>query len=157
MRARLRSHARPRGTCGGRSVTGKSSSVRMFPLTLRIPFFVVTIAQRCQYLTPWVNIAFKMTKCADFAIYQSLHLSITSVAILQTADVTCLSTHTVRLSSSVVTATRYGMDGPGFESRWGGRDFPHPSTPALGPTQPPIQSLLPEGKAAEWWRWPPTF
>jgi hypothetical protein len=27
--------------------------------------------------------------------------------------------------SSVGIATRYGMDGPGFESRWG-RDFPHP-------------------------------
>jgi hypothetical protein len=35
-------------------------------------------------------------------------------------------------------ATRYGLDGPGIESRWG-RDFPHPSRPALGPTQPPIQ------------------
>ena len=37
-------------------------------------------------------------------------------------------------------ATRYGLDGPVIESRWGGgRDFPHPSRPALGPTQPPIQ------------------
>ena len=36
------------------------------------------------------------------------------------------------------TATRYGLDGPGIESRWG-RDFPHPSTPALGSTRPPIQ------------------
>jgi hypothetical protein len=35
-------------------------------------------------------------------------------------------------------ATRYGLDGPGIESRWG-RDFPHPSRPALGPTQPPIK------------------
>jgi hypothetical protein len=35
-------------------------------------------------------------------------------------------------------ATRYGLDGPGIESRWG-RDFPHPSRPTLGPTQPPIQ------------------
>ena len=40
--------------------------------------------------------------------------------------------------SSVSIATRYGLDGPGIESRWG-RDFPHPSTPALGPTQPPVQ------------------
>jgi len=34
--------------------------------------------------------------------------------------------------------TGYGLDGPRIESRWG-RDFPHPSGPALGPTQPPIQ------------------
>jgi hypothetical protein len=27
----------------------------------------------------------------------------------------------------------------GIESRWGGRDFPHPCRPALGPTHPPIQ------------------
>jgi len=39
--------------------------------------------------------------------------------------------------SSVSIATRYGLDGPGIESWWG-RDFPHPSRPALGPTQPPI-------------------
>ena len=39
--------------------------------------------------------------------------------------------------SSVDIATRYGLDGPGIESRWG-RDFPHPSRPALEPTQPPI-------------------
>ena len=29
--------------------------------------------------------------------------------------------------------TGYGLDGPGIESRWG-RDFPHLSRPALGPT-----------------------
>jgi hypothetical protein len=40
--------------------------------------------------------------------------------------------------SSVGTATRYGLDGAGIGSRWG-RDFPHPSRPALGPTRPPIQ------------------
>jgi hypothetical protein len=40
--------------------------------------------------------------------------------------------------SSVGRAARYGMDGPGIKSRWG-RDFPHLSRPALGPTQPPIQ------------------
>ena len=35
-------------------------------------------------------------------------------------------------------ATRYGLDGPGIEFRWG-RDFPHPSRPALGSTEPPVQ------------------
>jgi len=40
--------------------------------------------------------------------------------------------------SSVGIATRYGLDGPEIESRWG-RDFPQPSTPTLGPTQPPVQ------------------
>ena len=40
--------------------------------------------------------------------------------------------------SSVGIATRYGLDGPEIECRWW-RDFPHPSRPALGPTQPPVQ------------------
>ena len=44
----------------------------------------------------------------------------------------------VGLDSSVGLATRYGLGGPGIEYRWG-RDFPHPSRPAPGPTQPPIK------------------
>jgi len=40
--------------------------------------------------------------------------------------------------SVVDIATGYGLDGPGIETRWR-RDFPHLSTPALGPTQPPVQ------------------
>jgi len=39
---------------------------------------------------------------------------------------------------SVGIATRYGLDDPGIESRWG-RGFPHPSRPTLEPTQPPVQ------------------
>jgi hypothetical protein len=35
--------------------------------------------------------------------------------------------------STADIATRYGLDGPGIESRWGARF----SGPALGPTQPP--------------------
>ena len=56
--------------------------------------------------------------------------------------------------SSVSTATGYGLDGPGIESRRG-RDFPDMSRPVLGPTQPPIQrvtGLFPRGKAAGAWR-----
>ena len=38
--------------------------------------------------------------------------------------------------SSVGIATRYILEGPGIESRWG-RDFPHPSRPALA-SPPPL-------------------
>ena len=40
--------------------------------------------------------------------------------------------------SSDGIATYYGLDGPVIECLWG-RGYPHPSKPALGPTQPPIQ------------------
>ena len=40
--------------------------------------------------------------------------------------------------SAVGLATGYELDDPGIESRWG-RDFQHLSTPALWPTQPPVQ------------------
>jgi hypothetical protein len=38
----------------------------------------------------------------------------------------------------VGTANCYVLNGPRIESRWG-RDFPHPSRPALEPNQPPVQ------------------
>ena len=40
--------------------------------------------------------------------------------------------------SAVGTAIHYRLDGPGIECQWV-RNFPHPSRPPLGPTQPPIQ------------------
>jgi hypothetical protein len=41
-------------------------------------------------------------------------------------------------NSSVGIATRYGLDGPGIESRWG-RDVSPTSRPALGPNHAPTQ------------------
>jgi len=35
----------------------------------------------------------------------------------------------------------HGLDGPGIVSQWR-RDFPHLFRPALGPTQPHVQSIL---------------
>jgi len=60
--------------------------------------------------------------------------------------------------SSLGITTRYGMDGPVIEFRWG-RDFPHLSTPALRPTHTSIQcapGLFPGDKATGAWRCPPT-
>jgi len=50
----------------------------------------------------------------------------------------CIAVHINQELMSVGIATRYELDGPGIESRWGG-DFLHPSRPVLGPTQSPIQ------------------
>jgi hypothetical protein len=60
--------------------------------------------------------------------------------------------------SSVGIANFYGLDGPGIEPPLG-RDFPHPSRAALGPTHPPIKWItffFPGGKAVGTWRQPPT-
>ena len=57
--------------------------------------------------------------------------------------------------SAVGIATRYELEGPGIDSQWGW-DFPRPSRPVLGPTQPRVQWVFLGGRAAGAWRWPPT-
>jgi hypothetical protein len=73
------------------------------------------------------------------------------VALLSTAAHSYI--HTLHFRQWVGIATGYWLDGLGIESRWG-RDYLHPSRPALGPTQAPMQwvsDLFPGGKAAGAW------
>ena len=60
---------------------------------------------------------------------------------------------TVNQNSSVSIPTRYGLNGPGVESRWR-RDFVHPPIPALGPTQTPKQWAPGLSRGGVWY-WPP--
>ena len=60
--------------------------------------------------------------------------------------------------SSVGMATRYGLEGPGIESQWGGKIF---RTRPDRPWGPPSllyngYRVFPEGKAVGAWRWPST-
>jgi hypothetical protein len=59
--------------------------------------------------------------------------------------------------SSVGIATRYGLDGPGIESRWR-RGIPQLTRSALESSHPPITGywVIPGGKAAEALLRPPT-
>jgi len=60
----------------------------------------------------------------------------------------------VSRDSSVGTATRYELEGPYIESRWG-RDFTNSPRPALEPTQPSllrVPGFFPGGNAAGTWR-----
>ena len=45
--------------------------------------------------------------------------------------------HKIGRDGAVGKSTSYGVDSPGIQSRRR-REFPHPSRPALGPTEPPI-------------------
>jgi len=61
--------------------------------------------------------------------------------------------------SAVGIATRYGLHGPGIESRWGGEIFRTRSDQPWGPPSLLYNGyrVFPGGKAAGAWRWPPTL
>ena len=73
---------------------------------------------------------------SDFSFLPRLVRNATSSDLIRYIYV--LLTNSVGRDSSVGIRTRYGLGGPGIESRWV-RDLPHPSRPALTPTQPPVQ------------------
>jgi len=60
--------------------------------------------------------------------------------------------------SVVGIATRYGLDGPGIEARWGAKySAPSQTGPGAYPASYTVGTLLfPGGKSAGAWRWTPT-
>ena len=89
----------------------------------------------------------------DFYFYKTKCLSLGDIVYVSPHLTFCMGR-----DSSVGIATRYGLDRPGIESRWG-RDFPHPSQTFRG-AHPASYTKgtgsFPEGKAAGAWCWPPT-
>ena len=101
---------------------------------------------KAQCTSPWRHVG-QATKFSTVApnIFGSSEWKLFHVTILAPTTVRCLlhfwkvCAPLVGRDSSVGIVTGYGLDGPGIQSRWWVRDFPHPSRPALEPIQPPIQ------------------
>ena len=104
----------------------------------KIPLFVVSFLKSLIQRDIYIYISlFKMGEICRKLLTAQLH-TLWNFTVLRNYWVHIRSTG--GRDSSVGIATRYGLDGPGIESRWGGgRDFPHLPRAALGPTQPPVQ------------------
>jgi len=87
--------------------------------------YIFSVATEIQQ---WISLAL-------FSTYRIFVLQLTTISFKYYVWLySCLSGP----GSVLGIATGYGLVGLGIESRWG-RDFPHLSRQALGPTQPPIQ------------------
>jgi hypothetical protein len=122
--ARLRSHARPRGTCRGPSVTGTSSSVRMYVLT-NAPYSVLRSSPSLNDASKWHRRETSHLKCLNVRTSRCIRNCVClSVLWLYYKQLTSHAYLLTQVANSLVgTATQYGMDGAGFESRWGGEIF----------------------------------
>jgi hypothetical protein len=134
-------------------------SSRQFPNSYSKEFVV---AIGCWVDTVWVatlislwfwvvgNIAWKKLfnclNCLNFCMHSKNKLSVlieVSTAIMDSCEIYVLFIWMYKAGrdSSVGKAARYGLDGPGIDSRRR-QDFPHPSRRVLGCTQPPIQRVM---------------
>jgi hypothetical protein len=113
-------------------------------------FYHSALNIRCRYkLTDYRSTQLwkAVSKCALYGLAHSSRVKLFGASLSAAPQRRLeLFLHTIVISapcgcvgrdSAVGIATRYGLDGPGIEYRWR-RDFPHPTRPAVGPTQPPI-------------------
>ena len=85
----------------------------------------------------WLNAFCRHFETNGF-IFQILSNGIPVFSWINTPIYSFLYSPSVDRDRVVGIATRYGLHGPGTESRWG-RDFPHPSRQALGPAPSHLQ------------------
>ena len=117
----------------------------MFTCSLRPPSSALRKVRRQTFI--WEIL------CEHFLANIAFYSSIRGCFVFQRTDFR-LTFPTFAIFVFNKSATRYGLEGPGIESR-SGRDFRDPSISAMEPTQPPIQlipDLFPGGKAAGPWR-----
>ena len=111
--------------------------------------FIVTTQQDGSYKNDMISAAL----LAHYLSAKPLNPAVNSTW-LDTKISVCYTVYLGGRDGSVSIASRYGLDGTGIESRLGGKDFPHPYRPLLGPTGPPIQWVpgFHGDKAAGAWR-----